>query len=168
MRALIFILLAAVLWIILGNTLQWVEALAGVLMVGALYLYLRRVPLTGVFAKGWVWVMGPFSAIAGMVRFAWAVAKANWRVALIIINFRRPVRPAILKVNAGELGDLEQTIIANSITLTPGTITVDFSPDRQHMYVHVLDIDDIESGRQELLRHLEVHFGEGLKWWKLP
>ena len=90
------------------------------------------------------------------------------KVARLIVDFRRPVRSAILKVYVGEMGDLEHTIVANSITLTPGTITVDFSPDRQYMYVHVLDADDVEVARRELLSHLETHFGEGLHWWKSP
>ena len=103
-----------------------------------------------------------------MVRYSWAVAIANMRVARLIINFRRPVRTAILKVYAGEMGELEQTIVANSITLTPGTITVDFSDDRLYMYVHVLEADDVDAAKQALLSHLETHFGKGLKWWKSP
>ena len=100
-------------------------------------------------------------------RYGWAVVRANVRVARLIVDFRRPVRSAILKVYAGgEMGDLEHTIVANSITLTPGTITVDFSPDRKYMYVHLLDADDVETARRELLSHLETHFGKGLKWWK--
>ena len=168
MRAIIFILLAAAFWVFLGSTLQWVAALAGVLMAAALYLYLRRGLLSGMFKEGWGGWANPLSAVAGVARYGWAVALANVRVARLIVDFRRPVRSAILKVYAGEMGDLEHTIVANSITLTPGTITVDFSPDRQYLYVHVLDADDVEAARHELLSHLETHFGKGLHWWKSP
>ena len=108
------------------------------------------------------------SAVAAIARYGWAVALANVRVARLIVEFRRPVRSAILKVHVGEMGDLEHTIVANSITLTPGTITVDFSVDRQYLYVHVLEADDVEVARRDLLSHLETHFGKGLKWWKSP
>ena len=168
MRALIFILLAAAFWVFLGSTLQWVAALAGVLMSVVLFLYLRRELLSGVFTEGWGGWTNPFSAAAGVARYGWAVALANVKVARLIVDFRRPVRSAILKVYVGEMGDLEHTIVANSITLTPSTITVDFSADRQYMYVHVLDADDVEAARRELVNHLETHFGKGLKWWKLP
>ena len=168
MRALFFILFAAAFWVFLGSTLQWVAALAGVLMGVALYMYLRRGLLSGMFLGGWGGWSNPLSAVAAITRYGWAVAIANIRVARLIIEFRRPVRSAILKVHVGEMGDLEQTIVANSITLTPSTITVDFSPDRQYMYVHVLDADNVEAAREELLNHLETHFGKGLNWWKSP
>lgn len=168
MRALIFILLAAAFWVFLGSTLQWVAALAGVLLAGLLYFYLRGNLLSTIFERGWGAWKDPFSAIIGIVRYSWSVVIANLKVARLIIDFRRPVRTAILKVYAGEMGELEGTIVANSITLTPGTITVDFSDDRQYMYVHVLEADDVDAARQALLGHLETHFGKGLKWWKSP
>ena len=124
--------------------------------------------MSGMFGGGLRGWTNPFSALAGIVRYFWAVVVANVKVARLIINFKRPVRPAILKVYAGEMGELEQTIVANSITLTPGTITIDFSDDGQYLYVHVLEADDAEAARQALLDHLETHFGKGLKWWKSP
>ena len=168
MRAFLFIFLAAAFWTFLGGTLQWVAALVGVLMAGFLYFDLRNGLMAKMFEKhpgGW---QEPFSAVAGITRYFWAVAISNARVARLIIDFRRPVRPAVLKIHTGEMGDLEQTIVANSITLTPGTITVDFSDDGQYMYVHVLDADDVDAARRALLGHLETHFGKGLKWWKSP
>ena len=168
MRALIFILFAAAFWVFLGSTLQWVATLAGVILAGLLFLYLRENLSTGIFEKGRGGWKDPFTVVAGIVRYFWAVVISNLRVARHIIDFRRPVRPAILKVYAGEMGELEQTIVANSITLTPGTITVDFSDDGQYMYVHVLEADDVEEARCALLGHLENHFGKGLKWWESP
>ncbi len=168
MRAIIFILLAAALWTFLGSTLQWVAALAGVFMAAGLYLYLRKGLMSGMFGGGLRGWTNPFTALAGIVRYFWAVVVANVKVARLIIHFKRPIRPAILKVYAGDMGELEQTIVANSITLTPGTITIDFSDDGQYIYVHVLEADDAEAARQALLDHLETHFGKGLKWWKSP
>ena len=168
MRALIFILLAAAFWVFLGSTLQWVAALVGVFMAVLLYFYLRKSLLSTIFDKGWGGWKDPISAVFGIVRYFWTVAISNVRVARLIIDFRRPFRPAVLKVYVGEMGELEQTIVANSITLTPGTITVDFSDDGQYMYVHVLEADDVDAARRALLGHLETHFGRGLKWWKSP
>ena len=166
MRAIVFVILAAAFWVFLGSTLQWVAALPGVLMAWALFWYSRRESDGGVFRGSWTGWRNPFAAVAGIVRYGWALAAANVRVARLIVDFRRPVRPAILKVYCGEMGDLERTIVANSITLTPGTITVDFSDDGRHLYVHVLEAEDVEAARRELLGHLETHFGKGLKWWK--
>ena len=167
MRAIVFVILAAAFWVFLGSTLQWAAALPGVLMAGALFWYLRRGPDGGVFRGSWTGWRNPFAAAAGIARYGWALAVANVRVGWLIVDFRRPVRSAILKVYCGEMGDLERTIVANSITLTPGTITVDFSDDGRHLYVHVLEAEVVEAARQELLAHLETHFGKGLQWWKL-
>ena len=168
MRVLIFIILSAAFWVVLGSTFQWAAALVGVLMAGVLYWYLSRGPLSDVFASsrgGWP---NPLTAVVRMVRYGWAVVWANLRVARLIIDYRRPVSPAILKVYAGGMGEFEQTIVANSITLTPGTIAVDFSADGQYLYVHVLEGADVATARRELLNHLETHFGRGLNWWILP
>ena len=161
-------ILAAAFWVFLGSTLQWVAALAGALMAGVLVWYLRRGALSGSLSGRWTGWWNPIAAVVGILRYGWAVVMSNIRVARLIVDFRRPVRPAILKVYCGEMGELEQTIVANSITLTPGTITMDFSNDGQFLYVHVLEADDVEVARRALLGHLETHFGKGLHWWKLP
>ncbi len=168
MRALIFIALTVALWVFLGSSLQWVAALAGLLMGVLLLLFTRRTLLAGTFTgggKGW---RHPLDAAIGMTLYAWAIVRSNLRVAFLLLSFRRPVRPALLRIHLGEMGEFEQTILANSITLTPGTISVDFSTDRRSLYVHVLDGADVDAARAELLDHLELHFGRRLRWWTSP
>ncbi len=60
---------------------------------------------------------------------AWQIVKANLDVARRIVQPRMPVRPHVLKVRAGQRSDLGRVIYANSITLTPGTITIGVSGD---------------------------------------
>ena len=168
MRTFIFIALVVALWVFLGSTLQWVAALSGTLIAVVLFLYLRNNLMANVFISGGRGWRHPLDATIGVAHYAWAVMRSNFRVALLLLAFRRPLQSALLKVHVGQMGDLEQTILANSITLTPGTITVDFSEDRQFIYVHVLDVADVESARRELLDHLEIHFGKGLRWWISP
>ena len=168
MRALIFVALVVALWVFLGNALEWVAALAGLLLAVTLFLGLRRSLLARIFVtEGTSW-RRPLEIAIAALRYAWFMIVANLEVASLILRFRRRVQPAILRIHVGEMGDLEQTILANSITLTPGTIVVEFSQDRQYLYIHVVDIHDIEVAREQLREHLEVHFGEGLRWWKSP
>lgn len=168
MRALIFIALVVALWVFLGSTLQWVAALAGLLIAVVLFLFFRRNLLARVFIAGGRGWRHPIDVIVGVTTYTLTVVRANLRVAFLLLAFRRPLQPALLKLHVGEMGDLEQAILANSITLTAGTITVDFSRDRRYIYVHVLDVADVESARRELQNHLEVHFGRGLRWWISP
>jgi len=66
----------------------------------------------------------------------WQIFKANLDVARRIINPRLPVSPRVIKVPAGQKRDLGRVIYANSITLTPGTVTIDTTGDT--ITVHAL------------------------------
>ena len=56
---------------------------------------------------------------------AWELIKANLDVARRILHPRLPIRPHLIRVEAGQRTDLGRVIYANSITLTPGTVSVD-------------------------------------------
>ncbi|MDU8928830.1 Na+/H+ antiporter subunit E [Alisedimentitalea sp. MJ-SS2] len=64
------------------------------------------------------------------------IAKANWAVTKIVMAPVMPVRQHLFGVRYTQKTDLAQVIFANSITLTPGTITVETEPDR--FLVHAL------------------------------
>lgn len=73
--------------------------------------------------------------------FLWALVKANIDVALRIITGR--VKPGIVKVASGLESGLAQTVLADSITLTPGTMTVDVDPANGDLYVHWIYVSDL-------------------------
>ena len=52
------------------------------------------------------------------------------------------------------------TVLANMITLTPGTLTLDISPDRRYLYVHTLNLDDPEEVKQEIRLAFEGYLRE--------
>jgi multicomponent Na+:H+ antiporter subunit E len=66
------------------------------------------------------------------------------RVALVVIrpDMSKSVRPAIVAVPLSVKSDAEITLLANLITLTPGTLSVDVSADKSVLYVHALCMDD--------------------------
>ncbi|MHC4549561.1 MAG: Na+/H+ antiporter subunit E [Planctomycetota bacterium] len=66
----------------------------------------------------------------------WEVVKANVDVAWRILHPRLPIRPSVIRVKAGQKLDLGRVIYANSITLTPGTVSVDLEEDE--ITVHAL------------------------------
>jgi multicomponent Na+:H+ antiporter subunit E len=75
------------------------------------------------------YVIGPF--FVGM-------AKANFDVAYRVITGR--INPGIVKISPGLKTDLGVTILANSITLTPGTLTVDIDEDKNDLYIHWINV----------------------------
>ena len=66
----------------------------------------------------------------------WEIVKANVDVARRILDPRLPIEPHVIHVRASQRGDLARVIYANSITLTPGTVSIDLSADR--ITVHAL------------------------------
>lgn len=72
-----------------------------------------------------------------------ALAKANIQVAIMVITGK--IRPGIVKIKPGLKTNLGKTILANSITLTPGTLTVDLWDDREEMYIHWIDVKETKS-----------------------
>lgn len=78
---------------------------------------------------------------------SWAIIKANIDVAKRILSPGLPIAPRIVRVNGTQKTDLCRVIFANSITLTPGTVSLDL--DEEDIVVHALTeeaADDVQSG----------------------
>ena len=78
------------------------------------------------------------------VLFLFELMVSAARVALVVIrpDMSKAVRPAIVAVPLSVKSDAEITLLANLITLTPGTLSVDVSADKSVLYVHALYMDD--------------------------
>ncbi|MEF8873060.1 MAG: Na+/H+ antiporter subunit E [Candidatus Thermoplasmatota archaeon] len=68
------------------------------------------------------------------------MAKANFDVAYRVITGK--IEPGIVKIDPGLETDLGITFLANSITLTPGTLTVDVDDERSEMYIHWIKVGE--------------------------
>lgn len=67
------------------------------------------------------------------------------RVAWLVVQPRIKIRPAIIAHPLTLTTDAQITLLANMVTLTPGTLSVDVSDDRKTLYIHALDIDSKEA-----------------------
>ncbi len=95
-----------------------------------------------------------FWAAVYLVVFGYYVVKANLDVAYRVLHPSMPIRPGIVKVRSKLRSDSARTALANSITLTPGTLTVDITADGI-FYVHwinVVSIEEEDAARQILGR----------------
>lgn len=66
------------------------------------------------------------------------------KVAWLVVQPKLTIRPAIIAYPLTVTTDLQITLLANMITLTPGTLSVDVSADRKTLYVHAIDMDSKE------------------------
>ena len=76
---------------------------------------------------------------------------ANIRVAYDVITPRHHMRPGVVAIPLDARTDTEITTLANMITLTPGTLSLDVSADRRVLYLHAMYLDeDIEVFRHKI------------------
>lgn len=88
----------------------------------------------------------------------WECLKANLDVALRVIHPKLPIKPGIVKIKTDLKSETGLTFLANSITLTPGTMSVDIDRDRGVLYIHWIDtkVTDIESATQRIAGRFET------------
>lgn len=72
--------------------------------------------------------------------FLWECFKANVDVAYRVLHPDLPIRPGTVRLKTTLKSDIGLTFLANSITLTPGTTTVDVDKERGFVYVHMLNV----------------------------
>lgn len=80
--------------------------------------------------------------------FLWAMARANLDVAYRVITGR--INPGIVRFNPGLKTDAGRTMLANSITLTPGTLTLDVDDASGDFYVHWINVRAVDPKPEEI------------------
>ncbi|NJN18468.1 MAG: Na+/H+ antiporter subunit E [Oscillochloris sp.] len=78
------------------------------------------------------------------------IVKSNLVVARAVLSPTLRLRPGIVAIPLDLQSDQGITILANLITLTPGTVTLDISSDRKTLYIHAFNVADAEQLRNEI------------------
>lgn len=88
--------------------------------------------------------------------FVYELFLSAFRVAALVLrpDMRERLRPGIIAFPLTVKRDAEITLLANLITLTPGTLSVDVSDDRKVLYVHAVTVED----REALIRDIALGF----------
>jgi multicomponent Na+:H+ antiporter subunit E len=87
--------------------------------------------------------------------FLWELLLANLRVAREVLTPGYQMRAAIIAIPLDAESDLAITVLANLITLTPGTLSLDVSADRKTLYIHAMHVHDVERFRNDIKVRLE-------------
>ena len=133
--------LLVVLWLVLsGHYVALILSLGAASCALVLYLALRMDRVDGeaipLALRGGPWLRYAFWLGIEIVR-------SNLAVARVLVDPRLPIRPAVFRVDASQRTLLGHVIYANSITLTPGTVSIDLHGDA--IDVHSLLAPDFES-----------------------
>ncbi len=124
------------LWIALTWSLAIADLAAGLvvsLMAVLIFSDLFPAEFSRLFSPGRL-----FWALRYLPVFFWHVIKSNLDVAYRVFHPEMPIRPGIVKVKTRLKSETARAFLANSITLTPGTLTVDCIGN--HLYVHWINI----------------------------
>lgn len=106
----------------------------------------------------------PLERLVGLITYLpwlfWEIVKSSWSVAEIVLDPKLPISPTMTRIKGRQSSDVGLNVFANSITLTPGTITV--MVDDKDLIVHALvreNADDLEAGD---MNARVVRYEEGL------
>ncbi|MBM3422541.1 MAG: Na+/H+ antiporter subunit E [Chlorobi bacterium] len=119
---------------VIGYFLLWISrpALGG-------DAYFRKIPLVFMF----------------LLFFMKELIIANLKVAFDILTPKDYMEPGIIAFPLDARTDMEITLFANLLTLTPGTLSLDVSRDKKTLYVHALYVTNADAFRRELKEGLE-------------
>ena len=96
--------------------------------------------------------------------FLYELLLSGFRVARIVLTpGRMPLNPGIVGYPLRVTRDFEITMLANLITLTPGTLSVDVSDDRRTLYIHALDVPDPDALRRDIADGFEAKIMEAFR-----
>jgi len=132
MRYVSVFILGLVFWLLITFRLTVAN-----LIVGAAASLLCAVIFAGYSITGTFKMLSPvrwFWFFIYLITFIISCIKANIDVAYRVLHPRMPIRPGIVKIRTNLKSDFAKTLLANSITMTPGTLTVDIKDD--YFYIH--------------------------------
>ena len=91
--------------------------------------------------------------------FIWEMIKANLDVAARVLNPKLPINPGFVKLKTDLTKDASKLTLANSITLTPGTLTLDVKDDV--LYIHWIDVKTLDENEKR--KYISEKFEKILK-----
>ena len=153
MKRIIHFLILFIVWLLLTWSLDVQNVVAGLIVA-----VIGEILIGNLFFDNPVKMLDPrriFWFLYYILVFLMHMAKANLDVAYRVLHKDVPIRPGIVKVKTTLKSDLGLTFLANSITLTPGTLTIDIIGD--DMYIHWIYVrsDDPEQQTAMIVTHFE-------------
>ncbi len=155
-------LVLLLLWVLLTGSLALDELLAGVLVAAAVSFI--SAPYMPIFDGIRYQPQALWYVLSYLGYFFRELIRANFDLARRVLSPSLPISPEMVEVKTGLQSDLGQMLLANSITLTPGTLSVDLYDDR--ILVHWIAAPagvDLEQATRDIAAGFEKHISGFLK-----
>ena len=128
----------AILWMALQNEYTSVDFVIGY-VIGLGVVYFLRGSLNDTFYMLRVW-----ATIKLIALFIKELVTANLDMVRIVVSPKLNVTPGIVALRTSLKTDWEVTVLSMCITLTPGTMTMDYSEDGRTLYIHCIHVGDTQ------------------------
>ncbi len=154
MRYVVFFVIGSALWLLLTLSTSIDH-----LVTGAVVVLLGTILFGGYFTERPMKFLQIHRVILFIIYvpvFIWYMVKANIDVAYRALHPARPIKPGIVKIRTTLKTDIAKVFLANSITLTPGTMTCEIDGD--YLYIHWIWVqsEDIEEASKIIASQFEV------------
>ena len=140
----------AILWLLLVNQLS-----AGHIVLGALLGWLIPFATSGFWPEA-IRIRHPLLLLRYLAVFLYDIVHGSFLVAYLIVRGPARLHPAFVHVPVALRTDLAISLFANTISLTPGTVSVLLSEDKRTLIVHTLDTDDVDALAANIKQRYEV------------
>lgn len=130
-------LFIAFTWMFLQNSWTVVTAFMGYLLGLLIIFTFRRF-----FAQPF-YLKNIFAVVKLLLIFIKELFLSNLAVVKIVLHPKQNMQPGIFALPVEVEKDWEITVLANLITLTPGTLVLDISDDNKYLFVHAIDLPDV-------------------------
>jgi multicomponent Na+:H+ antiporter subunit E len=127
------VLILALVWVGLTGDLSWGNLVFAVLLAWAAAWAASPLGEQPVLKS-----IRPLKVAGLLLYLAGQIFVANLRVAVRVLGPRRLLRPALVAVPLDTRNENQIAILSNVVTLTPGTLSLDVSPDRKTLFVHAM------------------------------
>lgn len=149
----LFSLCLWVIWLLLADQVSLGQCLLGALLAWLLPLLTRSFWLAPPRVKK------PLALLRFLVMVGWDMLIANFQVARWVLLTPGRLQPAFLEVPLDLTDDFVITLLASTISLTPGTVSADVSEDRSKLLVHALNASDPDT----LVAEIKARYETALK-----
>jgi multicomponent Na+:H+ antiporter subunit E len=140
-------------------TLVWSGLLGGITLANLVSGFVVSYFLLWLVTRGQRGHDGYFGKLPRVLGFIgyylWELIKSNAIIAYDVLTPTHHMKPGVIGIPIEAKTDLEITALANLITMTPGTLSLDISPDRKTLYVHAMYIHDPEELRRDIKENFE-------------
>jgi multicomponent K+:H+ antiporter subunit E len=146
-------------WLLLNNSVAVIHLFFGVVLAWLIPILIHKFRLIQPGIKK------PGAAISYSLMVVWDIVVANLQVIQLVLGPNKKLRSAFVKVPLDLTDPLSMTILASTVSLTPGTVSADIVPlnaaadEQRYLLLHVLDLAD----EAELIQQVKQRYEAPLK-----